>query len=387
MNLVIAIFILGFIVFIHEFGHFLFAKIFKVPVSEFSIGMGPRIFSFIKNNTRYSLKVLPFGGSCAMVGEDLAGSGDFKNIGGNVDEENRTIDFDGVKFSFEEVEKNNFQAINPIKKVIICIAGPAFNIILGFICCVFLISMIGVNRPVIKKVVEDSPAYNASIKINEGDIIKKMATYGDSEIIHLTDQVNLFMFMNSDKFKQKDVPVVMTIERNGDIFDTAIYPVYNESENRFLIGISIGESFIPNNVFDFIKYSIYESGYYITSTVKSLKMLIYGKFSTNDISGPVGTVAIMGSAIKSANNIKIFIIMVLSLVSLISINLAIMNLIPIPALDGGRILEAAIEMIIGKKLDEKIVGAINVVTMGMLLIFMVWIFGIDIYKVFTGVYN
>lgn len=387
MNLVIAIFILGFIVFVHEFGHFLFAKIFKVPVSEFSIGMGPRIFSFIKNNTRYSLKALPFGGSCAMVGEDLAGSGDFKNIGGNIDEENRTIDFDGVKFSFEEVEKNNFQAINPIKKVIICIAGPAFNIILGFICCIFLISMAGVNRPVIKKVVEGSSAYNASMQINEGDIIKKMATYGDSEIIHLTDQVNLFMFMNSDMFKQKDVPVVMTLDRNGAIFDTVIYPIYNESENRFLIGISVGESFVPNNIFDFIKYSIYESGYYITSTVKSLKMLIYGKFSANDISGPVGTVAIMGSAIKSANNIKIFIIMVLSLVSLISINLAIMNLIPIPALDGGRILEAAIEMIIGKRLDEKIVGAINVVTMGMLLIFMVWIFGIDIYKVFTGVYN
>ena len=79
MSIVLSIFILGFIIFIHEFGHFTFAKLFKVPVREFSIGMGPRLFSFVKNNTRYSLKALPFGGSCAMVGEDVAGSGDFSD--------------------------------------------------------------------------------------------------------------------------------------------------------------------------------------------------------------------------------------------------------------------------------------------------------------------
>ena len=113
-----------------------------------------------------------------------------------------------------------------------------------------------------------------------------------------------------------------------------------------------------------------------------------GKASANDISGPVGTVAIMGSAINSASdNILNYILTMMSLIILISSNLGVMNLLPIPALDGGRIIEATIEMIIGKPLDERIIAVLNGITMILLLLLMAYVFGMDIYKLFTGAFN
>ena len=388
MNILIAIIILGIIIFVHEFGHFIFAKIFKVPVREFSIGMGKRIISFVIGKTRYSLKLLPFGGSCAMIGEDIAGSGDFTEEGGIVDKEKNIIDFDGVIYTIDEVEKNNFSVIAPIKKVIICFSGPLFNIIIGSICSIIIVYMIGVTKPTINNVVENSPASNAKpISLEKGDTILELATYGSREKINLSEEISLYMFINDELFKTRKSPLHIKFKRNNEILETVAYPEINDKENRVMIGIGIGEIYKPDNFIELIKYGLFEVKFYIDSTIKSLKLLIAGKFSPNEVSGPIGTVAVMGSAIKSADSIKMTIIMILSFISLISVNLAIMNLLPIPALDGGRILESAIEMIIGHKLNEKIISYINAISMGLLLLFMLWIFGMDIYKIFIGVYR
>ena len=388
MNIIIAMLILGIIVFIHELGHFTFAKIFKVPVREFSIGMGKRIFSFVKGKTRYSLKLLPFGGSCAMVGEDIAGTGDFTVEGGVLDKEKNEVDFDGVRYSVDEIEQNNFSVISPIKKAVICLSGPLFNIVLGSICSIIIVVMIGITKPIINNVVVNSPAEKAEpYSLQVGDEIMELSTYGSKQKIRLSDEISLFMYLNNDLFEKEDTPLSVKIKRDNKILDTLVYPKINETEKRVMIGIGLGELYRPKNLFEIIKYGIYEVLFYIDSTIKSLRLLIAGKFSANEISGPIGTVAVMGGAIKEATSVKTIILMILSFMSLISVNLAVMNLIPIPALDGGRILEAGIEMIIGHRLNEKVITFVNAISMGLLLILMIWIFGLDIYKILMGVYR
>ena len=140
-SIIIAIILLGIIILIHETGHFVFAKMFKVPVREFSLGMGKRLFSFVRGNTRYSLKVLPIGGSCAMIGEDPAGSGDMIDVDGKIDYEKNTIDFEGVVYDLDYVKKNNYGAIHPLKKMLICFGGPLFNFLLALILAMVMVTV------------------------------------------------------------------------------------------------------------------------------------------------------------------------------------------------------------------------------------------------------
>lgn len=388
MGFIISILILGIIIFVHELGHFLVAKFFNVPIREFSIGMGKRIFSVIKNNTRYSLKIFPFGGSCAMVGEDISGSGDFTDIGGKIDNEKGTIEFDGVVYSLDCVNKNNFSVISPIKKILICLAGPMFNFILAFICAIIIMSISGTSLAVVNTVNENSSAYNAKpYALMTGDVIKEMVISGDDEKVIFDKDVVIFMNIHNDDFIENP-NLGLTIERDGKILNTLLTFDTNANLDRAVMGITLGAKYIPKNVFDLFYYSYNEVMFYIKLTIKSLKLLMNGKASANDISGPVGTVAIMGSAINSASdNILNYILTMMSLIILISSNLGVMNLLPIPALDGGRIIEATIEMIIGKPLDERIIAVLNGITMILLLLLMAYVFGMDIYKLFTGAFN
>ena len=388
MSFVISILILGFIIFIHEFGHFIFAKIFNVPVREFSIGMGKRIFSVVKNNTRYSLKILPLGGSCAMIGEDIAGSGDFSDIGGKIDEQNGTIDFDGVVYNLEEIKKNNFSTLNPIKKVIICFAGPLFNLLVAFICAFIVLMVAGTSLPVINTVVENSTAATATpYPLQQSDVIKEMIVTNDKETIYFDKDVVIFMSIHASDFKENP-NLGIIFERDGKTYNTLATFDLNENLDKAVLGITLGANYKPNNIKDILYYTFNEGLFYIRLTIKSLKFLFSGKANANDISGPVGTVAVMGAAINSAGgDIVASILTILTLINLISSNLGIMNLLPIPALDGGRIIESAIEMIIGRPLDEKIISAINAVTMILLLLLMAYVFGMDIIKIFTGAFR
>lgn len=388
MGFIISILILGFIIFVHEFGHFIFAKVFKVPVREFSIGMGKRIISVVKNNTRYSIKILPLGGSCAMVGEDVAGSGDFSDVGGKIDEENGTIEFDGVIYTLDEINKNNFSVISPIKKVIICLAGPMFNFILAFICAAIVMLIAGTNLPIVNTVVENSAAYNAKpYMLQSGDIIREMIVTNNKEKIVFDKDVVIFMNIHASDFTENP-SLGLTIERNGELLNTIVSFDLDANLDKAVMGITLGANYKPKNIIDILYYTWQEGLFYIKITIKSLKFLFSGKASANDISGPVGTVAVMGAAINDAGgSIIASILTIITLMNLISSNLGIMNLLPIPALDGGRIIEATIEMIIGRPLDEKIIGTINAVTMILLLMLMVYVFGMDLYKIFSGAFR
>ena len=166
-----------------------------------------------------------------------------------------------------------------------------------------------------------------------------------------------------------------------------VYPTYDETYNKAMIGISFEDMYqMPKSFVDTCKFASREFYFYIKTTIMSLRMLVRGKLGARDISGPVGTVAVMGTAISEANAISFtsMIYTLLTMIVLISANLGVMNLLPIPALDGGRIVFAAIEMITGKPINKDIEGFANTVTMLLLLIFMIWIFGMDIYKLLSG---
>lgn len=388
MGVIIAIFVLGFIIFVHEFGHFMMAKIFKVPVREFSIGMGPRILSKVINNTRYSLKVFPFGGSCAMIGEDSAGSGDFTEADDVKIDENGLMDFDGVKFTKEDIDKYNFSAISPVKKFFICLSGPFMNFLLAFLLSIFLVSQVGFDVPIISNISEGSAASLASpVSLKVGDEIIELEVPGEKEKVIAYRDVALFMQLNNNDFIESNYPLAITFKRDNENYKTVVYPKYDDESKRALIGISFGlDDTQPIGIADTLKLASKELYFYIKTTIMSLRLLIRGKLGAKDVSGPVGTVAVMGDAIDTAKSGGLISILytIASLIVLISANLGVMNLLPIPALDGGRIVFAAIEMMIGRPIDKNIEGFANAVTMILLLIFMVWIFGMDIYKLMTG---
>ena len=361
------------------------AKYFKVPVREFSIGMGPRLISKVINNTRYSLKALPFGGSCAMIGEDAAGSGDFTKEEGVVIDDNGLVDFDGVKFTKEELEENNFSVISPVKKFFICLLGPFMNFTLAFLLAMILVSKVGFDIPIISTITEGGAAQNASpYALMPNDEVIELEIPGEKQKVISYRDLALFMQLNNNSIMEYKYPLAITFKRNDETLRTITFPTYDEEYQKVMIGISFGDIYKkPNGIIDTIKYAGLETYFYIKTTVTSLRMLIRGKLSANEISGPVGTVKVMGDAIKESSSINLdsAIYTILSLIVLISSNLGVMNLLPIPALDGGRIVFAAIEMIIGRPINKEFEAAANTITMILLLVFMIWIFGMDISKI------
>ena len=364
------------------------AKIFKVPVREFSVGMGPRIVSKVIKNTRYSLKVLPIGGSCALIGEDVAGSGDMMAYDGVKIDDNGLYDFEGVKFTKEEVDKNNYQAISPVKKFFICVAGPFMNFLVAFSLAFILVSYVGYDLPIISSVSEGSAAMEARPSaLMAGDKIIELEIPGQKEKIICYRDLALFMQLNNDDIITKNYPLIVTYERDDRINRTVLHPTYNEEYKKAIIGVTFDNAQrIPSAFVDKLKFASSEFYFYIKTTIMSLKLLIRGKLSAKDVSGPVGTVAVMGSAISEASSVGIgyAALTLISLIVLISANLGVMNLLPIPALDGGRIIFAAVEMITGKPINKELEAFVNSFTMVLLLIFMMWIFGQDLYKILSG---
>ena len=386
LGIILGILSLSIIILIHEFGHFIFAKLFGVGVLEFSLGMGPRIISFVKNNTRYSWKAIPLGGSCAMLGEDSAGSGDFTEYGAKVDNEKGTIDFDGVIYKKDEIDAKSINKKSPLQKMIITFSGPLFNFLLAFILIIPIVLYTGADIPIIKSVAENSAASMATpFPLEEGDKIIGMQTGSDKTDISFYREVLLFMQLHANDFEEKNELILVTFERDGRVLKTLLQPKYDEEYQRSLIGVTFNNEIKkPSNALGLLDFSIREFKWNAYAVIRGLKMLFTGGVGMKDMSGPVGTVAFMGETIEMAKSYSVFSMLytIAQLMILISINLGIMNLLPIPALDGGRILLYAIEMITGKPIDQKIEGMVNGAGMIFLLVLMALILGNDILKLF-----
>lgn len=343
MGIIVALLIFSAIIIFHEFGHFLLAKKNGIGVTQFALGMGPNIFSFTKGETEYCLKLFPIGGLCAMVGEDT-----------------------------DDDSENSFQSKSVWQRICVVAAGPVFNFILAFVFAVIMIAMVGYDTPVIYKTEENGPAYEAGILA--GDVIKEV----NGKPIYMFKEFRTEILLNED-----GAPMTLTLERDGEEYTTVVTPELSE-DGSYKMQI-YGGMYEKTGFFDTLKYGVLEIRYWITTTVKSLGMLISGGVSAEDVSGPVGIVTMIDDTYQEASAygwIDVLLNM-LNIGIMLSANLGVMNLLPIPALDGGRLVFLVIEAIRGKPIPPEKEGLVHTAGFVLLMVLMVVILYSDLMKLFV----
>ena len=342
MTLIYMILILGIIVFIHEFGHFIFAKKAGIYVYEFSLGMGPRLFKFNRKNdeTEYSIRLFPIGGYVQMAGEEIEAD--------------------------EKIpEEKRMQSKTWMQRFLTIIAGIMFNFILAIVVF-FIIGLTNgasQNKPYIS-LVEDS--INSDL-VNEGDRI--IAINGKKIIF--TDVFVLDVQLNNGK------PLNLTVSTDGVERDVTLNPieVNNDGKVTYKYGIGLGDE-VKTGFFASVKYAFVKFVSLMVQMFLVVVNLCTGKLGLSSMSGPVGIFNVVGESAKAG------FINLVYLVGFISLNVGFMNLLPIPALDGGRILFLIIEKIKGSKVDVKVENTIHTIGFVLLMILMVVITFNDIIKLF-----
>lgn len=338
MTIILALLLFGVIVLIHEFGHFIFAKKNGVTVHEFALGMGPKLFGIEKNGTVYSLRLLPIGGFCAMEGED------------------------------EESDKpGSFGQKSILQRASIIFAGPFFNLVLAVLFLIPVFIYIGSPTTTIDQVVDNSPAQVANLQ--KGDTIKEI---NGVKITSWNDFTNA---ITSSEGKELNV----LVDRDNKEVKVNMTPQVSE-DGSYKVGVTCERE---KNFFNAIKESFITTGQMIVQMVTFLKQMITGTVPggfSNSVAGPIGVISIVSGAAKTG------FINLLYLGSIISLNLGIINLVPFPALDGGRLFLLLIEAIRGgKKINPDKEAMINMIGFCALMAFMVFITYSDVTKLFKGI--
>ena len=324
------------IIFIHELGHFLTAKSFGMTVNEFSVGMGPHIGGFKRGGTEYSLRVLPLGGYVKLEGED----GDSE-------------------------DKNAFCNKPRLTRLVVLAAGAFMNFVLGFL--LFAVIMSNAQSFATNKVgtVLEGSAF-ADAQIQSGDEIISLTGKSYSTKVRSYNDITYFMYKNGNENAE------IVFRRDGAEFGVNISPKYSEENGRYILGFTPmpeGKTF-----FGVIKYTWYQSLFVIKVVIFSFVDLIKGSVPASDISGPVGIVGEIGNAAKNG------ILSLINLAALISLNLGVVNLLPIPALDGGRILFVLIEIIRRKPIPADKEAMVHALGFVLLIALMLVITFFDISK-------
>ncbi|MBQ5598458.1 MAG: site-2 protease family protein [Lachnospiraceae bacterium] len=364
--MIMALLVLSMIVLFHELGHFLLARANGIAVLEFSLGFGPRLLSWKskKSGTRYSVKCIPFGGSCAMLGE----------FGDEPEYEELRQEFADGKHGVSFFEKP------PLAKLSVIAAGPLFNFIMAFVLSIAVVSWSGCDVPEIAQVVEGCAAEQAGLQ--QGDIITKA---GNRNIM-ITRDIILYMYVHG----KQDMEVQFkrlnrengTWETHSVVLDSDYYYYQN---GRYLSGMNFyGNRPATESLFSVLKYSAAEVRYNILSVVDSLAMIGKGKVEKDDIAGPVRIVSMIDETVETVSPYgAVYVIMnVFNLMIMFSANLGVMNLLPFPALDGGRILFLGWELVTGKPLNSKFEIIVNMISMALLMAFMVFVIFNDLTLLF-----
>ena len=353
------IIIFSVIVICHEGGHFLIARLNGIRVIEFTVGLGPKILHFKKGGTEFSLRALPFGGACIFENPD------------ELDEEEAENEEDEKLTKDIEIDKRNksFAEANVFSRIATVFAGPIFNIILAYFLGLIVVFFCGEVGTKVDVVTPGYPAEEAGIKA--GDEIIKI----NGERVYLFSEIRLITYLdNADEF-------VIEYKRDGQVYSTTLTPKGNGQQR--LIGIQ-SKDFVDCSNFKMFKYSALEVRYWLKVTFKSLKMLFTGKLKKDDLAGPVGVAQVIDSTIEETKQygVATVVLNMVNIALLLSVNLGIMNLLPFPALDGGRLLFLFIEAIIGKKVPKKVEAYIHVAGIIVLLILSLFVLVNDITKFF-----
>ena len=429
MKILIAIVIFSAIILIHELGHFLLAKINGIGVTEFSLGMGPRLFGVQKGETRYSVKLFPLGGSCAMVGEDTA----------------------------EEELQGSFNAAPVLGRISVVAAGPVFNFILAFILSVIIVGFVGYDPAEIVEVQKGSAASEAGIEagdviteyngyhvdlakdlyvysylngLKEGDTVTlKVRRDGEIKEIRYTPDVSVRYLLGFNRSDASSMTVesliagmpldeaglqpgdTITAINGTEIADGEAYDVYLKDhplssepvEITYVrdgldytatitpqeyrtpqLGFSYNLGYEKTSGLGVLKYGTLEVKYMIRTTLLSLKQLVTGNLGFKDLSGPVGVVDAIGTTYeqsRSEGTLMLWMNM-LNMAVLLSANLGVMNLLPLPALDGGRLVFLVVEAIRRKPINREIEGMVHFAGLMLLMALMVVVMYNDILKIF-----
>ena len=246
-----------------------------------------------------------------------------------------------------------------------------FNVILAFLLSLIVVGFSGEVIPTINSLTEGYPALEAGLQ--EGDIITKI----DGERIYLQGEVTFASALSGGE------PMEIEYKRDGAKYTTVVTPKFSEQDNRYYIGFTIGET-IKCKGLDLIKYSIYEVRYWFKTTIKSLLMLVQGKLSANDLSGPVGIAATIDETIEVTKpyGLPTVVLTMINFAVLLSVNLGIMNLLPLPALDGGRLLFLFVEVVRGKPVSPDKEGLVHFIGFVALMVLMVFVLYNDISRIF-----
>jgi len=343
MKIIIALLIFSILIIFHELGHFWLAKANGIRVNEFSLGLGPTIFGVTKGETKYSLKLLPFGGACMMEGEDG-----------------------------ESSDERAFGKKSVWARISVVAAGPVFNFIMALVFSFILVCNIGYDLPVLADVTEGYAAEEAGMQA--GDVIVKM----NGKKIHFYREISSYAMFHTGE------AVEVTYERDGEKYKTTLVPKYDEELGRYLYGFQGSTENVKGNFLDNVKYSFYETKYWISTTISSLKMLVTGGVSINDMSGPVGIVDVIGDSYEESVSYGYYtaFLQMLYICIILAANLGVMNLLPLPALDGGRLVFLIIEAIRRKKIDPEKEGMVHFVGMMLLFALMIVVMFNDIRKLF-----
>ena len=396
MGIIFTIIILGIIVFIHELGHFATAKYFGIPVTEFAIGMGPRLFSVKKEETVYSIRILPLGGFVNIEGMqpekfDLEA---FKKermdeiiekLKDEINSENNEIKDEqfisevkkrldaAVKQELkrqENIQKNGFFTKSPFSRFIVLIAGVVMNFISALVALYIMLSITGVVPPqysqaIVGEIEQNSKA-NGKLKVND-----KILTINGKNIANWSEMTKKIGEI-SQNYKNEDV-ILKVLRDNKEITEN-VKLAYNEKTRSNILGIHLLSQ--KSTFGERIKISFIMFGDYFKLTLDGVKMLVTGKVAMKEMTGPVGLPKVIGEAYGQGG-----LFAMLGVFILISINIGIMNLLPIPALDGGRLIFIIPEFF-GIKINKKIEEKIHLIGMIFLLVLMMIIVFFDVTKYF-----
>lgn len=358
LTTILFILIFGVIVISHEFGHFLLAKVNGIHVVEFAIGMGPKLLHFKKGGTEYALRLLPIGGACMFEGED-----------------GKNESSDSLENEHDKIETGkyggSFQDAPVWSRISSVVAGPLFNFILAFLLALFIVWFSGSDKPVILNVMDGYPAKEAGIQ--SGDVITRM----NGEKIYLAREIYINTYLNQEKDMR------LTYERDGKEYEVTVTPKFNEEEQRYLVGFQGYGEYVDCKNLGIFKYSYYEIRYSFKSTIKSLGLLVTGKASKDDVSGPIGIAQVIGEVSEKAAPYGplVVILNMMNIALLLSVNLGVLNLLPLPALDGGRLVFLLVEAVRGKPVPPEKEGMVHFAGFVVLMILMVFVMYNDIMRV------
>ena len=349
MSIIISILVFSLIIIVHELGHFFVAKKVGICVQEFSVGMGPLVASKTVGETEYSLRAFPFGGFCRMQGG-----------------------YDDPDVPSENTDKTrSFESKSVAQRIAVIAAGPAMNFVLAF---VLIFCMLGVNGflvPEIKSVDMGTPAYGAGLEA--GDRIVKVN--GQSVIIYQD-------FSPALNLRKAGEAVDMTVVRNGEKLSFSITPEYNDEYGRYMMGFSFDgryglfsdevEGFERSTLAETVKADVGMMTYFVKSVVTGFVRLFSFQVKSDEVAGPIGIINTIGDTYEAGLQYSLMdaLLNVFTLSALLSTNLGIINLFPIPSMDGGRLAFLIAEGIRKKPIDPEIEGKIHFAGFMLLIVFM-----------------